>query len=225
MASTFFENLMPHYYDGNHWQSMLRFCKIDKDQKKMSYTCTDIEHKEIGESKLWGEKIGEKADAEISKIKLVCTPLGDIDNETVLKLAKKEGREEVDAVHCFIIFKTKTFLWSLEKLGDCLLLQRGSDVETKRYYPDFDEETAARKIPQEKLSEGPNNSTMGKLFDILYDGGELKNVYKLFGDNSRDFAERIFNKLQGKDEKKIEGSPPKAGVPNTKAPSKAAPAA
>ena len=105
--------------------------------------------------------------------------------------------------HSFIVLHTNEWWWSIEKNAEGLTMQRSKKsservVEFYRRYPRKKGFTGIRKMKAMILPDA--DCKLSNFYVILYENHELRKTYHWYDDNCQDFAHRIYNGFEKKQE-------------------------
>lgn len=119
------------------------------------------------------------------------------DTEKILKVWKyKKPLESGIGNHHFVVLRTATWWWSIEKDSENIVLRRSKTIQAVR----DNDKGGARKRPIDIISHDEGGKSMAELIEFLYKNNELWNTYNLKNDNCQHFAERVFDFVkQGED--------------------------
>jgi hypothetical protein len=93
--------------------------------------------------------------------------------------------------HLYIIFQTKYFYFSIEKIANGIVLRRGLNIQAVR---DFEGEEM-RPFPNSTRAEDEGRYSVHEFIDWLENLGELSRKYNLLSSNCQKFGRKVFNYL------------------------------
>ena len=102
--------------------------------------------------------------------------------------------------HCYIVFETSDYWWSIEKNGKGITLQRSRifDFVKMKY------RRKQRKETQKLLTTFQGKGSVRELLEYLQDAKELDIKYHMLSDNCKHFASRIVDRFTKRSNYRIE---------------------
>jgi hypothetical protein len=96
--------------------------------------------------------------------------------------------------HAFIVFRTKSWWWSIEKNDEGVTIQRSKEIEHVRdkYYRVKRQESWTTKIAMKK-SKIVNNKTVKQFFEHVYEANYVDEEYGVIQNNCQQFADKIYD--------------------------------
>lgn len=113
--------------------------------------------------------------------------------------------------HAFIIFKTKSWWWSIEKYTDGITIQRSKKLESVRdFCRRIKRTTGIRSVELHTTAIG--KGTVNDVFFYLWRKNELNKPYQITKQNCQDFANVIFNGTNNEDKRHVLSKGTNAGA-------------
>jgi hypothetical protein len=96
--------------------------------------------------------------------------------------------------HAFIIFRTKSWWWSVEKNDAGVTIQRSKNIEHIRdkYHRNKRQENWMTRITGEKTKR-VKNKTVKQFFEHIYEANYVNEEYHFLEKNCQEFADKIYD--------------------------------
>ena len=96
--------------------------------------------------------------------------------------------------HAFVVFKTESWYWSLEKNTAAVIMQRCKHFE--RVHDTIQGSMRSHKTTKLTEAQGGNGLTMTRLIEFVHIANSVNDPYSVHKGNCQHFALKIYNRVE-----------------------------